>query len=91
MASTKFPIRYEDPEYQKTHQLLFANCLTRPLKQVLPVGVSQEDFNRAIDEFTSALGFEGVLAGEALTDYVDPYELYEDSESERRVASAAVL
>jgi hypothetical protein len=38
-----------------------------------------------------ALGLDGVLAGDALKDYIDPYELYEDNDSERRVVSAAVV
>lgn len=91
MPSSKLPVRYEDPEYQETHQSLFQGSLTRPLKQVLPPGVSHADFKLAIDEFVRALGSNGVVVGEALSDYVDPYELYEDKDLERRVASAAVL
>ncbi|KAJ5554710.1 D-lactate dehydrogenase [Penicillium frequentans] len=53
--------------------------------------MAREDFKLAIEEFVSALGSDGVVIGEALSDYVDPYELYEDKDSERKVASAAVL
>lgn len=77
--------------YQQTHQSVFQGSLTRPLREVLPPGVSHADFKLAIDEFVSALGSDGVVIGEALSDYVDPYELYEDKDSERKVASAAVL
>jgi len=91
MASTKLPLRYRDPVYQETHQSVFQGSLTKPLKELLPPGVSREDFKLAIEEFVSALGSDGVVIGEALSDYVDPYELYEDKDSERKVASAAVL
>ncbi|KAJ5950822.1 D-lactate dehydrogenase [Penicillium vulpinum] len=91
MASTKLPIRYQDPEYQETHRAVFQGSLTRPLKQVLPPGVTHADFKLAIEEFVRALGPDGVIVGDAISDYVDPYELYEDNESERKVASAAVL
>lgn len=91
MASTKLPVRYEDPEYQKTHTALFSNSTTRPLERTLPPGVTEADFQAAIKEFVAALGSEGVLIGEALVDYIDPYELYEDISSERKVPSAAVL
>jgi hypothetical protein len=77
--------------YQQTHQLVFQGSLTRPLREVLPPGLSRADFKLAIDEFVSALGSDGVVIGDALSDYVDPYELYEDKDSERKVASAAVL
>ncbi|KAJ5986626.1 D-lactate dehydrogenase [Penicillium sp. IBT 35674x] len=91
MASTKLPLRYRDPVYQETHQSVFQGSLTKPLKELLPPGVCREDFKLAIEEFVSALGSDGVVVGEALSDYVDPYELYEDKDSERKVASAAVL
>lgn len=91
MASTKLPIRYENPEYQEAHREVFQGSLTRPVKPVLPPGVSQADFKLAVEEFVRALGSDGVIIGDAISDYVDPYELYEDNELERKVASAAVL
>lgn len=91
MASTKLPVRYADPEYQKTHTALFSNSITRPLEPTRPPGVTEADFQFAIQEFVAALGSDGVLIGEALVDYVDPYELYEDISSQRKVPSAAVL
>ena len=54
-------------------------------------GITEGDFQSAIQEFVAALGSEGVLIGEALVDYIDPYELYEDISSHRKVPSAAVL
>jgi hypothetical protein len=91
MASTKLPVRYEDEEYQKAHTSLFCNSITRTLKPTLPPGVGKAKFQAVIDEFVLALGPSGVLIGKALVDYVDPYELYEDVDSERKVPSAAVL
>lgn len=91
MTSTKLPVRYEDPGYQKAHQEVFQGSLTRPLKEVLPPGVSQAEFKLAVEEFLGALGPDGVLTGDAMSDYIDPYELYEDNDVDRKVPSAAVL
>ncbi|KAF3403471.1 Vanillyl-alcohol oxidase [Penicillium rolfsii] len=91
MASSKLPTRYADPKYQANHKTLFSGSLIRPLPRALPPGLDQATFQRAIDEFVNILGSDSVLVGDALVDYVDPYELYEDKESERKVASAAVL
>jgi hypothetical protein len=91
MASTKLPVRYEDPEYQEAHRVLFASSVTQPLKSVLPPDLIQAEFDSAVREFVTALGSDGVLAGDTLKDYIDPYELYEDNDSERRVVSAAVV
>ena len=89
MATTEFPLRYEDPEYQKAHRSIFGNTLQAPLVQVLPPDISQEDFDAAIDEFVEAIGKESVFAGQALEEYVDPYELWE-VEGKRKVPSAAL-
>ncbi|KAF2457767.1 glycolate oxidase [Lineolata rhizophorae] len=89
MASTKMPTRYADLEYQRTHRQLFGNSVTRPVEPVLPPGVSQAEFDRAIDEYVGVLGKDGVFTGKALEEYIDPYELWE-AEGKRRVPSAAV-
>ncbi|KIW98341.1 uncharacterized protein Z519_00001 [Cladophialophora bantiana CBS 173.52] len=85
----KFPIRYNDPEYQLNHQNLFSQALLCPLKNVLPPGVDQAQFDRAIVEFEDAVGKDNVFRGEALEEYVDPYELWEE-EGRRKMPSAAV-
>ncbi|KAL1620868.1 hypothetical protein SLS54_005798 [Diplodia seriata] len=77
MAPQRFPERYHDPEYQSTHRELQSNSLIRPLEAVLPPGVSQADFDRAIKEYTDVVGEDGVFTGQALEDYIDPYELWE--------------
>jgi hypothetical protein len=84
-----FPIRYEDPEYQSTHANLFSGSLTRPLEAVLPPGVSQADFDNAINKLIEILGKENVSTGRSLTEYIDPYELQEDP-SRRKIPSGAV-
>lgn len=88
-ADLKFPVRYEDPEYQSHHRNLFAGALLTPLVHVLPPGVTQEDFDHAIAEFGKIIGKEHTFLGAALEEYVDPYELYE-TEGKRRMPSAAV-
>lgn len=91
MASSdiKFPTRYEDPEYQQSHRGLFSGALLSPLEQVLPPGISQQDFDLATAEFENAVGKDHVFRGQSLEEYVDPYEIWE-KEGKRRMPSAAV-
>jgi FAD/FMN-containing dehydrogenase len=89
MATTIPPIRYQDPEYQKAHNNLFLGRSKQPLEHVLPPGVSQGDFDQAIKGLVQTLGKANVFTGEAIRDYVDPYEVLEVSEG-RKVPSAAV-
>jgi hypothetical protein len=84
-----FPIRYQDPEYQSTHFNLFSGSLTRPLEAVLPPGVTQADFDAAIEKLKDILGNEHVFTRKSLTEYIDPYELQEET-SHRKVPSGAV-
>ncbi len=85
----KFPIRYEDPEYQSNHRSLFSGVLLSPLENVLPPGVSKEKFDQAFADFESIVGKDHVFRGTSLEEYVDPYELWE-KEGKRKVPSAAV-
>lgn len=89
MATTTPPVRYEDLEVQQAHSDLYLNSPKRPLYPVLPPGVSKEQFDKAVHEFVTALGSENVFAGEALYDYMDPYEI-EEAGIERKIPSAAV-
>ena len=89
MASSEYPGRYWDPEYQQTHRELHSSSLLQPLKIVLPPDVSQEEFDDAIKELVSALGKDSVFTGKALEDYIDPYEIWE-TEGKGKVPSAAV-
>lgn len=84
-----FPMRYKDPEYQKTHFNLFSESLTRPLEKVLPPGVTQADFDAAVASLKQAVGPEHVMTGESLVEYIDPYELFEDP-FRRKIPSGAV-
>ena len=85
----KNAIRYQDPEYQENHRNLFLGNLLSPLENVLPPGVSQQEFDRAFAEFQNAVGQDHAFRGQALEEYVDPYELWE-KEGKRRMPSAAV-
>lgn len=89
MASTTAPIRYEDPEVQQAHSDQYLNSPERPLYPVMPPGVGKDEFDKAMQAFNYVLGSENVFAGEALNDYIDPYEIVEDGE-ERNIPSAAV-
>jgi hypothetical protein len=89
MVTTIPPIRYSDPEVQKAHTDLYLNSSDRPLYPVLPPNVKQEDFDRAIQDLVDVLGSKNVFAGEALQDYIDPYEI-DEAGVERKIPSAAV-
>ena len=89
MVTTVPPVRYEDPEVQKAHTDLYLNSSDRPLYPVLPPGVKQDEFDKAIHELVDVLGSKNVFAGEALQDYIDPYEI-EEPGVERKIPGAAV-
>ena len=82
-------MRYQDDEVQKAHTDLYLNSSDRPLYPVLPPGVSQEEFDKAIHELVNVIGSKNVFAGEALQDYIDPYEIDEPG-VERKIPGAAV-
>lgn len=87
--TTVLPDKYSDPEYEKAHRQTFAPQ-RNPVKPVLPPGVRESDFAQAIQEFIAVVGEGSVFVGEALTDYVDPYDIWEADEQKRKVPSAAV-
>jgi hypothetical protein len=89
MTATRPAPRYADAEYQAAHDEVFSTPLAPVVKVVLPPGLSQDDFNRAVEEFIGLLGKEAVFVGGGLKEYVDPYEIPE-SGHERKVPSAAV-
>ncbi|KAF2737823.1 FAD-linked oxidase-like protein [Polyplosphaeria fusca] len=80
---------YADAEYQSTHTSLFKDSITVPLKSVLPPGVTQYAFDAAMMQYMAIVGYEHVSQGDALEEYIDPYELWE-SEGKRKMPSAAV-
>ncbi|KAF2441308.1 vanillyl alcohol oxidase [Karstenula rhodostoma CBS 690.94] len=80
---------YVNAEYQSTHYNLFKDSITTPLKRALPPGVTQYAFDAAIIQFMAVVGHEQVFQGDALTEYIDPYELSE-AEGKRKMPSAAV-
>lgn len=80
---------YRDAEYQATHYTLFKKSITAPLKDVLPPGVTQANFKKAIQKYKDVVGEDQVLRGDGLTEYIDPYELQEAG-GNRKMPSAAV-
>lgn len=60
------------------------------IPNILPVDVSQETFSQAVSEFTDAIGKDNVFIGDALSHYVDPYDLSETDPAKRKLPSAAV-
>ncbi|PSN65330.1 FAD-linked oxidase-like protein [Corynespora cassiicola Philippines] len=83
------PPTYTDAEYQSIHHSLFKDSTTAPLASVLPPGVTQYAFDAAILQYMAVVGHEQVLQGDALVEYVDPYELWE-AEGRRKMPCAAV-
>lgn len=88
MATAPAP-RYTDNLYQSAHDECFSKPLIQGIESVLPPGLSQEDFSRALEELTQALGADAVFSGSALKEYVDPYEIPEAGK-ERKLPGAAV-
>lgn len=81
--------KYQDAQYQDVHINLFSKSIIRPLKPVLPPGVSQGEFDLAIKEWSDVVGSHNVFSGQDVQEYIDPYELNEDA-ANRRVPSGAV-
>lgn len=88
MATGKVP-RYADPVYQAAHDDAFRNPIVGEIATVLPPGVSQEEFDNALDQIATSLGANAVFRGEKLREYVDPYEIPEGGH-ERKIPGAAV-
>jgi len=88
--STTIPDTYPDADYEAAHQATYERVPRHPIKAVLPPGVREEDFDNAIQEFINILGPDAVFVGDALSDYIDPYDVHEADESKRKVPSAAV-
>lgn len=88
MAEEQDP-RYADPIYQAAHDDTFSHPIIKEIPAVLPPGVSQEDFDTALDRIAVALGEHAVFRGEKLKEYVDPYEIQEENH-DRKIPGAAV-
>ena len=81
--------RYSDTEYQECHDDIFSHPLKPDIETVLPPGVSQEDFSKALEEFRAVVGEKGIYSGANLKEYVDPYDIPESGHG-YSVPSAAV-
>lgn len=84
------PDKYAIPEYEDAHRATFAPPQRHPVRPVLPPGVRESDFAQVIKEFAAAVGEGSVFVGEALSDYVDPYDINEADAQKRKMPSAAV-
>lgn len=81
--------RYADPIYQTAHDNTYNKPIIQGIPDVLPPGVSQDDFDSALKQIAASLGEDAVFRGEGLKEYVDPYEIPEGGH-ERKVPGAAV-
>ncbi len=84
--TTVLPSKYSDPVYETAHQSTFSRPPKHAIKKVLPPGVREEDFARAIQDFVAVVGQESVIIDGGLSDYVDPYDVWEADESKREDA-----
>ncbi|GAW26802.1 putative glycolate oxidase [Rosellinia necatrix] len=83
------PPAYADPTYQTAHEAVFSTPLTAKIERVLPPGVSDGDFSKAIEKAVRVLGKSAVFTGDDLKYYVDPYDIPEAGKA-RNIPSAAV-
>ncbi|KAM6508080.1 hypothetical protein FSOLCH5_013279 [Fusarium solani] len=81
---------YAQPEYEEAHLATFAAPKGYPIESVLPPDVKRETFEQALAEFVDAVGKDYVFIGDALSHYIDPYDIYIDDSERRRMPSAAV-
>jgi len=88
--STTLKATYTDPEYEEAHVNTYDQKPRYAIKPVLPPGVREADFAQAIQDFISVVGQDAVFIGEALSDYIDPYDIHEAEDGKRKVPSAAV-
>ena len=88
--STTLPKTYPHADYEAAHQSTYERAPRHPIKPVLPPGVREADFAKALEGFIGAVGKDAVFVGEGLSDYIDPYDVHEADESKRKVPSAAV-
>ena len=88
--STTLKGTYTDPEYEDAHVDTYERKPRYAIKPVLPPGVREVDFTQAIQDFISVVGQDAVFVGEALSDYIDPYDIHEAEDNKRKVPSAAV-
>lgn len=82
-------IFYTDKDLQAKHTDLFRSRTLLPIPQIFPPDVSPGVFNEALTAFKDILGSANVLTGEDLAFYVDPFELWEDT-NQRHIPSAAI-
>jgi hypothetical protein len=88
--TTTLPDKYVNAEYQEAHRLTFAHPHRHSIPKVLPPGVGEDAFARVIQELLAAVGKDFVFVGDGLSDYIDPYDIWEADESKRKLPSAAV-
>lgn len=87
---SSIPKRYGDPHYQAAHDDTYAHPLDPEIPRVLPPGVTQQQFDDAIDKCTQVLGSSSsVNTGQDLKDFVDPYDLPEEG-YEPKIPGAAI-
>ncbi|VUC37775.1 unnamed protein product [Clonostachys rosea] len=89
MTSTPPKNTYPWDEYEAAHQKTFSPPQV-PIKRVIPPGVSEAAFAKAIQEFINVVGKDQVFVGDALSHYIDPFDIADDDETKRKVPGAAV-
>jgi hypothetical protein len=88
--STTIPPTYSDADYEAAHQATYERAPRHPIRPVLPPGVREADFAKAVQEFIDVVGKDAVFIGDGLSDYIDPYDVHEADDAKRKMPSAAV-
>ena len=79
MSENTRPIFYTDKEVQVKHQALFQSSTRPGVGEILAPGTSKPVFEAALRAFRDIVGTDGVHTGAALINYVDHFELWEDT------------
>lgn len=90
MSSPRTPLRYPDPRYQAEHDETYAHPLDSEIPEVLPPGVTRQEFDDAMTKCAQVLGENStIFTGSGRKEFVDPYHLPEGGHG-RRIPSAAI-
>ncbi len=84
------PDKYGTTEYQEAHRSIFKHPARHDIPRSLPPGLSEGDFAQAILDFVSVVGKDAVFVDQGLSDYIDPYDIWEADEGKRKTPSGAV-
>lgn len=82
--------RYSLPSYQAAHDDTYAHPLDPEIPEVLPPGVTRQEFDNALRRCAEVLGKDStIFTGRDRHEFVDPYDLPEEG-CEKKIPGAAI-